>query len=184
MTKFVLFFYWLLGRRRFWQYYTNVTWSTCAECLKLHGRIAPDPARFPQRRDGCPREILPFSVWQLPEYKEKARRMRELAQAELERRRLFARAVEVLERDPEEALSLFDRAGGIELYLPEVERLAEEKREFFLSNPQVKKRLGEIFLKRWSEKFGKPRYEVWPERMRIEREKWGERRIRELFLQV
>ncbi len=184
MRKLVLLFYWLLGRRRFWQYYTNVTWSTCPECLGLHGRIAPDPSRFPARDDGCPREVLPFSVWELPEYKEKARRMRELAQAELARRELFSQAVKLLETDPERALELFDRSGEIELYLPEVERLAEEKRAYLSANPEVRRRLGEIFLKRWSEKFGKPRYEVWPERMRIEREKWGERRIRELFLQT
>jgi hypothetical protein len=92
--------------------------------------------------------------------------------------------VKLLETDPERALELFDRSGEFELYLPEVKRLAEEKRAYLSANPEVRRRLGEIFLKRWSEKFGKPRYEVWPERMRIEREKWGERRIRELFLQT
>ncbi len=108
--------------------------------------------------------------------------MRDLARAELERRRLFSRATALLDEDPEGALQLFDQSGKIELYLPELERLAEEKAEFLSAHPEVRRRLGEIFLARWSEKFGKPRYEVWPEKMRVEREKWGERRIRELFL--
>lgn len=182
MGKLLLLFYWLVGRRRFWQYYTNVTWETCPKCLALHGMIAPDPSRFPARDDGCPREILPFPVWELPEYKEKARRMRELARAEIKRRELFSRAAERLEADPEGALELLDRAGEIEVYLPEVERFAEEKAAFLSSHGDIRRRVGEIFLKHWGEKFGKPRYEAWPERMRVEREKWGEKRIREIFL--
>jgi len=125
---------------------------------------------------------LPFSVWELPEYRERERRMRDLAQAELERRALFAQAMEALEGSPEEALALFDRAGEIELYLSEVERLASEKAEFLAARPDVRRRLGKIFLRRWKGKFGRRRYEVWSERMRLEREKWGKKRIEELFL--
>ena len=183
MRKLVLLFYWLSGKRRFWQYYTNISPNTCPECLALHGRIVPDPADLPLRDDGCPREFLPFPVWELPEYREKERRMRDLAQAELERRGLFARAVAALERSPEEALELFDRAGEIEVYLSEVERVAEEKAGFLAAHPEIRRRLGEVFLRRWEGKFAKPRYEVWPERMRVEREKWGRKRIEELFLQ-
>ncbi|MGY4706357.1 hypothetical protein ACVNPS_01200 [Candidatus Bipolaricaulota sp. J31] len=183
MRKFFLLLYWLSGRRRYWQYYTNIAPDTCPECLALHGRIARDPADFPARADSCPREFLPFPVWKLPQYREKERRMRALARAELERRELFARAVTALERSPEEALELFDRAGEIEIYLSEVERVATEKAGFLAAHPEIRRRLGEVFLRRWKGKFAKPRYEAWPERMRVEREKWGRKRIEELFLQ-
>ncbi len=182
MRRLVLVFYWLIGRRRFWQYYTNITPDTCPDCLALHGKIAPDPADFPARDDGCPRELLPFPVWELPEYRERERRMRARARAELERRELFARAVAALEDSPDEALELFDRAGEVELYLSEVERLARKKGDFLASNPEIRRRLGEIFLRHWRGKFVKPRYGVWPERMRLEREKWGKKRIEDLFL--
>lgn len=179
--KPLLFLYWLLGRRRFFQYYTNVTPDTCPECLALHGKIAPDPSVFPERDDGCPREILSFPVWELPRYREKERRMREAAEAELRRRELFTKASELLESSPEEALRLFCEAGEIEVYISELERLAQEKSGFLEGNPEFRHRLGEVFLSAWKSKFARPRYEVWPERMRTEREEWGKRRIRELF---
>ncbi len=180
--KFRLFLYWLLGRRRFFQYYTNVTPDTCPDCLALHGKIAPDPSAFPERDDNCPREIISFPVWELPWYREKERRMREVAEAELRRRELFRKASELLESSPDEALRLFSEAGEIEIYLSELERLAREKSGFLQGNPGFRRKLGEVFLSAWKSKFAKPRYEVWPERMRTEREKWGKKRIQELFL--
>lgn len=171
----------LLGRRYLWQYYTNVTWRTCEECLSWHGRIAARPERFPRSGDGCERKLLRFPVWQLSYYREKSRLMREIAQRELERRALWRKAVSLLPERPGEALELFERAGAVDLFIPELEGLVQEHRDLLEQDPELSIRLREVFLRRWLEKFGKPRYERLPERMRIARERWGERRIKELF---
>ena len=173
--------YLILGRWQLWQYYTNVTWRTCEKCLAWHGRIAARPDAFPEPRDGCERKLLPFPARKLPFYREKARLMRERAQAELERRRLFQEAVRLLSQDPDRALSLFDRAGAIDVYIPELERLVEEHRETLSGSPELRQRLREVFLRRWGEKFAKPRYERLPERLRQAQERWGLARIKELF---
>ncbi len=170
----------LKGRRYLWQFYTNVTWDTCEECLHLHGRIVADPTEIP-RRDACPREFLRFPVRELPFYREKAQRMREAAQAELVRRELFRRASELLERSPEEALQAFAEASRIELYIPELERFAAVHAAFLKTHPEVRRRLRDICLRAWGAKFTKPRYAPWPERMRLERERWGKERIQEIF---
>ena len=171
----------ILGRTHLWQYYTNVTWRTCEECLARHGRIAPRPNSFPDPQDGCERKLLRFPVWELAAYREKARLMRKLAQEELWRRKAFREATELLATRPAEAVRLFDRAGGVDVYIPELERLAAEQRELLAQRPELRARLRQVFLRRWSEKFTKPRYERLPERMRQARERWGEARIKELF---
>jgi len=171
----------ILGRRTLWQYYTNVTWRTCEQCLSWHGRIATSPHRFPQPGDGCERKLLPFPVWELPTYREKARLMRARAMEELERRRLFQRAKQALENAPEEALELLERAAAVDVYIPELEELAGEHAAFLAQAPELSARLRGLFLRHWSGKFAKPRYERLPERMRLAREKWGEARIKELF---
>ena len=171
----------ILGRTHLWQYYTNVTWRTCEECLARHGRIAPRPNSFPDPQDGCERKLLRFPVWELAAYREKARLMRKLAQEELWRRKAFREAAELLATRPAEAVRLFDRAGGVDVYIPELERLAAEQRELLAQRPELRARLRQVFLRRWSEKFTKPRYERLPERMRQARERWGEARIKELF---
>lgn len=169
----------LRGRRRLWQYYTNVTWSTCEECLKLHGRIAPRPELLPQPDQDCPRELLAFPVWKLAAYRQRAQEMRRVAQQELLRRRLFRQAQERLRTDPDKALALFDQAGAVDVFLPELERLAHS---VGLSlPPQLRAKLQEVFRRRWNEKFFKPRYQLLPERMREARQRWGEKRIEELF---
>jgi len=169
------------GRRTLWQYYTNVTWRTCERCLAWHGRIGASPRAFPNPNDGCERKLLAFPVWELPTYREKARLMRRRVEEELERRRLFQEAKQMLAKAPEQALELFDRAAAVDVYIPELEQLAREHGESLAEAPELSARLREIFLRRWSEKFAKARYERLPERMRLAREKWGENRIKELF---
>jgi len=167
--------------KTYYQYYTNVTYSTCPECLVLHGKIAADPSKFPERGDGCPRRILAFPRKELSYYREQERKMRALAQAELKRRELFQEGKEALEDAPERAVALFSQAAQIETYIPELERLVEEKQDVFSQNPELRHRLGEIFYRAYSDKFGRPRYERLPERMRLAREKAGLSRIKELF---
>ncbi len=170
-----------MGHVRLWQYYTNVTWRTREDCLAWHGRISARPGVFPPPADDCEGKLLEFPVWKLAEYREKERLMRQVVAAELTRRRQFQRAKEILPRDPEEAIKLFDQAGSVDVYIPELERLAEEHGRLLADRPELRRRLRELFLRRWSGKFAKPRYERLPERMRLAREKWGKARIEELF---
>ncbi len=166
--------------KTYYQYYTNVTYSTPAECLALHGRIASDPSEFPDH-DNCPRRILSFPRSELSYYREQEQKMRALARAEIRRRGLFQEAEEALEEDPERGMDLFAQAARIETYIPELERLLERKGELLSRDPDLRRRLGEIFYRAYSDKFGRPRYERFPERMRLAREKAGLSRIRELF---
>ncbi len=166
--------------KTYYQYYTNVTYSTPAECLALHGRIASAPSEFPHD-DDCPRRILSFPRGELSYYREQARKMRAIAQAELRRRKLFREAEEALEEDPEMALELFTQASQIETYVPELELLLEKRGNFLSRTPELRRQLGEIFYRAYSDKFGRQRYERFPERMRLAREQAGLSRIKELF---
>ena len=166
--------------KTYYQYYTNVTYSTPAECLTRHGRIASSPNEFPDD-DDCPHRILSFTRSELSYHRDQAEKMRAIAQAELKRRDLFQQAEAVLEEDPEVALGLFAQASQIETYIPELERLIERKGDFLSRVPEVRQRLGEIFYRAYSDKFGRPRYERFPERMRLAREQAGLSRIKELF---
>ncbi len=166
--------------KTYYQYYTNVTYSTPEECLALHGRIVSDPSEFPDH-DNCPRRILPFPRSELSYHRAQEDKMRAAARAELRRRELFREAEEALEDDPERGVELFARAAQLETYIPELERLLERKKDLLSRDPELRRRLGVIFLRAYSEKFGRPRYERFPERMRLAREQAGLSRIRELF---
>jgi len=166
--------------RTYYQYYTNVTYSTPKECLALHGKITSDPREFPDA-DDCPHRILAFPRRELSYYREQERRMRELAAAELRRRDLFHRAKEALDSDPDTAVELFSQAAAIETYIPELERLVAETGDILARDQDLRTRLGKIFYQAYSDKFGRPRYERFPERMRLAREKYGLNRIKELF---
>ena len=163
-----------------YQYYTNINYKTCADCLAWHGRIAGRPERFPDFADDCERAILAFPWRQRRTYLESRRTMQRLAKAELSRRDLFHRAEAALANDLEEAVSLFARAAAIDVYVPELEQFVERQDER-LTDPEIRERLRCLFRKAFSDKFGRRRYERLPELMRIEREKAGMSRIDELF---
>ncbi len=169
------------GRRKLYQYYTNVTWRTCEECLSWHGRIRPRPEAFPDPRDGCPRHLLPFPVRQLGDYRTKSKQMAEAVRRERERRSWFQQAEEIVDSDPEQALRLLRQAGRVDVYLPEVERLACRHRALLRDDPELRDRLCGVVLEAWHEKFALPRYERLPERMREEHEKSGARYIEALL---
>jgi hypothetical protein len=170
-----------MWQKTYYQYYTNVTYLTCPECLSWHGKISEDPQGFPDRRDGCERKLLPFSRKELKAYREKERQMCVLAQAELTRRDLFQEAKNTLGVDNDRAVELFQQAAQIDLYVPEIERLHEEKSAVLDKDPTLRKTLGKLFARAYSDKFGWPRYERLPEQMRLAREQAGVKRIRELF---
>lgn len=167
--------------KTYYQYYTNVTYFTCAECLVWHGKISTDPASFPNRHDGCERQILAFRRKELAYHREKERGMRHLAEAELRRRELFAAAKEALGVNNGKAKDLFAQAALIDLYIPEIERLVEEKEAVLKEDRTLRARLCKLFARAYSDKFGWPRYERLPEPMRIARERAGIERIKELL---
>lgn len=167
----------LRGRFRLWLCYTNVTWRTCERCLAWHGRIVDDPDRFP-RHEGCQRELRPFPVWRLRAYSDEGRRMAGRARDELWRRSLFREAIALLPTEPKRSLILFDQAAAVDVYVPEVEALAREEA---LADPALRAQLREALLRRWKSKFAKERYERQPELARLEQERWGAQRIRELL---
>lgn len=173
---------WPLRRTRtYYQYYANVTYSTCSACLSLHGQIAKSSAEFPSCLSGCARNILEFSRRELKERREQKKNMRLVAKRESVRRQLFSAAEKALASDRKKALSLFQRSAQLELYIPEVEALCHQHADLLQSFPQLSNELRTIFIKAFSDKFGRPRYERLAEPMRIKLEQAGIVQIRELF---
>ena len=170
-----------MWRRTYYQYYTNVTYLTCPECLARHGKIVKDPARLPKRKDRCERKLLAFPRKELKFYRQKARQMRVLAKAELRRRALVKEASSALGQDNAKAIELFRQAVQIDLYVPELEELRRARDAIFSQDAALRERLRVLFARAYSDKFGWPRYERLPERMRIARERAGIKRIEELF---
>jgi hypothetical protein len=107
--------------------------------------------------------------------------MQTRAKAELVRRELFEQAIQALPEHPDEAMTLLGRAAGIDIYIPEIERLADVHREFLDANYDVKDQLRAQLVKAYSDKFGWRRYERLPELMRLEREKAGMDRINDVL---
>ena len=170
-----------MWHRTYYQFYTNVSRRSCPECLALHGLIRSRQERFPERDDGCERAVLAIPRRQLKAYRQKGRDMQAAAQAELRRRDLFRQASDALDGDAETAIDLFRKAATIDLYVPDLEELAETHRERLDRDPELRERLRTMFAKAYSDKFGWSRYERLPELMRLAREKAGIARIHELF---
>lgn len=125
--------------------------------------------------------IVEFSHKDLPFHKEQRREMRIAAQNELSRRELFERGMSLLGEDNEQAISLLAESTRYDTYIPEVERLVEEKGEVLQSDKPLRERLLKLFVQAYSDKFGWRRYERLPELMRIAREQEGIRRLREIL---
>jgi len=177
--------FWILrylfqGKIKLYQCYTNVNWRTCEACLSWHGRIVSRPEDFPAH-DSCAHEVLAFPVWKIGEYRKKGERMRKKAEEELSRREKWRRALEILPRDWEKALTLIQEAAQVDVYLPEVEELVEKNKDWLLGNHTVRKNLREILVAGWKAKFAKERYERQPELARVSQEKFGLQRLSELL---
>lgn len=168
-------------RRPRYQYYTNVNYRTCADCLRLHGQLRRSAASFPSPDDGCESAILKIPGRQVRAYRKQSKRMQARAKAELVRRRLFEEAVRTLPERPQDAMALFERAAGIDIYIPEIERLADTRSEFLKAHPGIRDQLRAQLVKAYSDKFGWRRYERLPELMRLEREKAGMDRINDVL---
>ena len=168
-------------RRAVHQYYTNVNYRTCEDCLVWHGMIRGKPDAFPKPDDGCESSILRVPRKQLRTHREQAKRMRLRAQGELRRRELFEEALTLLADQTGEALELLDRAACIDLYIPDIERLVERHGRFLQEHSEVRDQLRTQLRKAYSDKFGWRRYERVPEVMRLQREQAGMARIDELL---
>jgi len=168
-------------RRTRYQYYTNVNYLTCERCLAWHGVIRKDPGEFPDHPDDCERSIVPVPPRARKAYHEKGRRMRAAAQAELVRRKLFEEGLETLSGSPEQAIMSFRRAARIDLYVPDLARIAERHRGLLDRDSALREALRALFVKAFSDKFGWRRYERLPEVMRVRHEEDGIERINELF---
>jgi len=167
--------------RMFYQYYTNVNYLACPECLARHGEIESDPDRFPDPADGCARRILAFPRGELSYFREQQRAMRRAANGELARRKHFEEGEAALRDAPDAAIEHFRKAAEIDVYIPDLEGLAERCAELLSVQLELRDRLRAVFSTAFSDKFGRRRYERLPERMRLQREKWGLERIRALF---
>jgi len=168
-------------RRIWYQYYTQVSHSTCDDCLAWHGEIRKRKEEFPDRNDGCERHILCVPPRKRRECREMRLRMRAAARSEVVRRKLFEAGMEMLADSPERALASFHQAAGIEVYLADIERLAGRHRDVLNRNPTLRDELRSLFLKAFSDKYGRPRYERLPETMRLRHERAGAERIAELL---
>ena len=168
-------------RKARYQYYTNVNYLTCEDCLAWHGAIRKDPGGFPDPADDCERVVLPIPRGEEREYREKGRRMRTAAQAEVTRRRLFEAASESLCENPGRAIETFRQAAQIDVYVPDLEGLAGRHRELLDRDAGLREALRALFVRAFSDKFGWRRYERLPEVMRLQRETAGIGRINELF---
>ncbi len=171
----------IVFRRAAYQYYTNVNYLSCEKCLAWHGTIRRSPNAFPTLDDGCESGVLQIPPKLVRAYRKQAKRMQARARSELRRRELFEQAMSRLVEAPEEALALFDQAFQIDVYIPDIERLADVHEAFLRDQPEMRDQLCIRFVKAYSDKFGWRRYERLPERMRLQREKAGIDRIRELL---
>jgi len=114
-------------------------------------------------------------------HKDQQREMHIAVRNELKRRELFNRGIAFLGENNEEAISLLAESTRYDLYIPEAERLLEQKGDALRASPSIRERLLKIFVQAYSDKFGWRRYERLPELMRIAREKEGISRLRELL---
>lgn len=164
------------------QFYANVNYSTPENCLKLHGDIFVSRDQVNADELECTYHFLNFSVWELSDFREKRLRMKELAESELERRQIFGKAREaLLQGDMETALSLFEEAGEIDVFIPELEELSRDIESHIDIEEKDLEGLRKVLTKAYREKFAKKRYERQPERMRTQREKAGVKKIEKLF---
>lgn len=164
-----------------YQFYTNVHYTTCERCLALHGAIRRSSGGFGEPQDECERSIVAIPRGEKRTYREKGRRMRAAAQAELARRRLFEAGMAAIRERPEQAVEQFERAARIDVYVPEIERLVKRCSDLLAREHGLRETLRALYVKAFSDKFGRPRYERLPEVMRLQHEHAGIRRINELL---
>lgn len=106
--------------------------------------------------------------------------MRARAEQELHRRELLKKGGALLKTSPAEALELFRQAAEIEVYLEEVEGLSQDLSPL-TSRPDLAKKLRDIFIYGYQNKFTREKYAPLPEGMRWALESAGVQRIKELF---
>jgi hypothetical protein len=167
---------------KYFQFYAQVHFLTCEQCLSRHGEITEDPRSGPPLHPECRCHLLEFPPTELEYYREQSERMKLRAQQELQRRQLWHEAVATLNgADFSRAEALFRQAAQVEFYLEEVERLCEEKREFFAQNPEARTCLQKLFVRFYRMKFSLDKYRPMPSRLILLWETQGIERIKELL---
>lgn len=169
----------LLGRRKLYQVYTNLTYSTPDRCMEHHGKIVTSEDKVPSVPE-CNFEVLSFPVGELDTYREKQRRMEDKASRELNRRELFEEGKDKIEsEDYQEALTRFEESVKLDIFIPEIGEFCQEYESQLPSD--TAKELEDLFILYYKEKFGQKRYERLPEKMREDRKEAGLNKIRNLF---
>ncbi len=168
---------------KYFQFYAQVHFGTCEDCLNHHGAISEDTRNGPPLHPHCRCHLLEFPKELLEHYQEQGERMKLRAQQELQRRRLWAQAIAHLDKGAmAQAEELFRLAAQAEFYLEEVEQLCAEKRELFERNPELRAQLQKLFVKFYRMKFSLDKYAPMPPRLILQWETQGIERIKKLLL--
>jgi hypothetical protein len=163
-----------------YQHYAAIHYRTCERCLGRHGEIFTDLSLTPPLHEGCRCTHLEFSPDERDYYEEKAKRMRAKAAQELQRRQLWQHGRQLLMASSPEALRPLQQAAEIEVYLEEIEKLCQDL-SYLASHPDLSKKLRDIFIYGYQNKFTREKYAPVPEGMRWALESGGMQRIKELF---
>lgn len=167
---------------KYFQFYAQVHFGTCEDCLNHHGEISADPQSGPPLHPHCRCQLLEFPKELLEHYQEQGERMKLRAQQERQRRRLWAQAITSLDGgDMAQAEELFRLAAQVEFYLEEIEQLCKERESFFSTNSELRLRLQKLFLRLYRVKFSLDKYAPMPPRLILQWETQGIERIKELL---
>jgi hypothetical protein len=107
--------------------------------------------------------------------------MRQKAQREFMRRKLFLQAREALRRRSPEALLLFQESLQLDTYLEDIETLCQEQVEDLRASPELFRSLRDLFLKAYQVKFESEKYQPMPEGMKSAQRAHGLQAIHKWF---
>jgi hypothetical protein len=107
--------------------------------------------------------------------------MRQKAEQELARRRLFRSALDQLRENFAESERLLVQASSIDVFLEEIEQLFRDQRDWLAAHLREREQLGRLFVRAYRMKFGLDKYQHLAAGMRAAQEGQGIERIRELF---
>lgn len=167
---------------KYFQFYAQVHFGTCADCLDHHGEISEDPRSGPPLHPHCRCQLLEFPKELLEHYQEQGERMKLRAQQELARRQIWRAAVESFNgAESSRAEELFRQAAQVEFYLEEVEHFCQAQRDVLDAHAELRARLQKLFIKLYRMKFSLDKYQAMSSRLILHWETRGIERIKELL---
>ncbi len=164
-----------------YQYYANINPSTCEACLQRHGELFSDLGDAPPNHEDCRCGYLPVEPGERKEAETRAERMRQKAGNERRRRQLFARALQLMESDLEEALHCLRASVEIDIYIEEIEDLRARYAYLFRDDPELTEALRKLFTGAHFEKMDQPKYQLIPSGLYAQLDTQGRQRIQRLF---